>query len=232
MATLELLPPYTLDDVKKAYKAKARGVHPDAGGKASEFVELTEAYKRALEYVEFRSSAREWIAARIERYIEQNELIEELQSAGGSVELEEGAWRQRVLGEFGQVGDQIVAVRLNAMANVSACLKSLVQRRQLLDKLLLIDLGNSAVTDTEIGQLSAFPQLRRLDLRNARLSYRSLSVLGKFNDLTMLNLGGTRINRWQRFRLSRRFPQLRVVMHDDRALDTLPSQANMLAGGH
>ena len=32
MATLSLLPPYSLDDVKAAYRAKVLETHPDHGG--------------------------------------------------------------------------------------------------------------------------------------------------------------------------------------------------------
>ena len=231
MATLQLLPPYTLEDVRKAYKSKAHAAHPDAGGTAAELAEIKEAYQRAVEYVEFGSNPREWVAARIERYVEQGQFISELESAGATVELEDAVWRRRVLGEFGQVGDQIVAVRLNATADIPACLKRLIESQHILEKLILIDLGNSTVTDTDLGMLSAFRGVRRLDLRNTGVSFRGLRILREFNELTMLNLGGTRINRWQRFRLGHRYPRLKIVLQTERALDTSPSQAAVLAGG-
>ena len=38
MIVLGLLPPYSLDDVHKAYKAKALIAHPDRGGAAADFL--------------------------------------------------------------------------------------------------------------------------------------------------------------------------------------------------
>jgi hypothetical protein len=231
MAALDLLPPYTLEDVRKAYKAKARHAHPDAGGQTSDFMEITEAYKRAVEYVEFRGSPREWVAARVERYVEQSELVAGLRAAGGAVELEEADWRRRELGEFAQVGEQIVAVRINAPADIPACFTLLLEKQHLLDKLILLDLGNSRVTDLELGALPAFGRLRRLDLRRTAVSFRGLQILSELPDLTTLNLGGTRVTRWQRYRLGRRHPQLRIVLKPDVPLDASPSQATVLADG-
>lgn len=231
MAALDLLPPYTLEDVRKAYQAKARVAHPDAGGDASAFVEIAEAYQRAVEYVEYRASPREWVAARVERYVEQDEFISRLKAVGGAVELEDSIWRRRDLGEFGQVGDQIVAVMLNESADVEGCFKLLREKPHLFEKLVLVDLGNSGVTDTGLAALPALGAFRRLDLRNTAVTYGGLRILRELKELTTLNLGGTRIHRWHRYRLGRRFPNLRILTQPDVALNALASPVGVLAGG-
>ncbi len=45
---LGLTPPCTVDDVKRAYKRKARELHPDNGGSNDEFLALQHAYEQAL----------------------------------------------------------------------------------------------------------------------------------------------------------------------------------------
>ncbi len=47
-AMLELTPPCTVADVKRAYKRKARELHPDNGGSNDEFLALQHAYEQAL----------------------------------------------------------------------------------------------------------------------------------------------------------------------------------------
>ena len=51
-AILGLLPPYSLDDVKFAYRGKALETHPDRGGTMDDFLKVREAYERAVEFVE------------------------------------------------------------------------------------------------------------------------------------------------------------------------------------
>jgi hypothetical protein len=45
---LGLTPPFTIDDVKAAYRAKAKESHPDAGGDANAFNQVETAYRTAL----------------------------------------------------------------------------------------------------------------------------------------------------------------------------------------
>jgi hypothetical protein len=83
MATLGLLPPYTLDDVKSAYREKVWHAHPDRGGAASDFLKIQEAYERAVEYVEFCGDRRKWIATQVECYLRQQEAVAEVERLGG-----------------------------------------------------------------------------------------------------------------------------------------------------
>ena len=68
LAALGLRPPVTLEDVKQTYLAKAMLAHPDRGGDPAAFVRLRAAYEEAQEYVSFKASKLEWLAAKIEAY--------------------------------------------------------------------------------------------------------------------------------------------------------------------
>ena len=108
MSALGLLPPYTPEDVRQAYKVKAREAHPDAGGSVDDFKGLREAYERAIEYLEFRGSKREWLAAHVERYAAEQQLITEVEDLGGIVEVEKLQWRRESFGDFAQIAERIV----------------------------------------------------------------------------------------------------------------------------
>lgn len=45
---LDLQPPCTPEDIKQAFRKKARAVHPDKGGEQEDFIRLQAAYLRAL----------------------------------------------------------------------------------------------------------------------------------------------------------------------------------------
>ncbi|NJN81464.1 MAG: J domain-containing protein [Caldilineaceae bacterium] len=50
-AILELEPPCSVDDVKRAYRQLAKRLHPDQGGDQVQFLALQVAYKEALRLV-------------------------------------------------------------------------------------------------------------------------------------------------------------------------------------
>ena len=52
IAVLELPWPCTLQDVKRAFRTKAKAAHPDAGGNSEAFQSLHESYKEALTLVD------------------------------------------------------------------------------------------------------------------------------------------------------------------------------------
>jgi hypothetical protein len=51
---LRLLPPFSLDRVRSAYRARSRTAHPDVGGSREEFVRLQAAYEEAKAFCEAR----------------------------------------------------------------------------------------------------------------------------------------------------------------------------------
>src|SRR5438128_1196307 len=91
MVALGLLPPYTLEDVRRAYFDRALLAHPDRGGSAEEFNKLHEAYTQATEYAGFRVSRLHWLGAWIEQYAAQQRVVADLKGLGGNVELEQSS---------------------------------------------------------------------------------------------------------------------------------------------
>ena len=89
MAVLGLLPPYSPDDVKRAYLAKIRTAHPDHGGEVAAFRRIQDAYEAAKHYVEFKSDKRSWIAAQVDRYVTLSQLEEKLRSHGADIEYQQ-----------------------------------------------------------------------------------------------------------------------------------------------
>lgn len=53
-AVLGIAPPFNSEQVRSAYRAKSKEVHPDAGGDHAEFVRLNSAYEQAQQYCESR----------------------------------------------------------------------------------------------------------------------------------------------------------------------------------
>src|SRR5215475_1481520 len=79
LVTLGLIPPCTVEDVKQAYLTKVKTAHPDAGGDANEFRKLQEAFERATEWAKFRASRLAWLSTWVEKYVEQDDLVAEIQ---------------------------------------------------------------------------------------------------------------------------------------------------------
>jgi len=57
----------TLDEIKRAYRAKAKVMHPDKGGKESDFIKLADAYRfltgrdKIQRQNSQTSSGKEWV---------------------------------------------------------------------------------------------------------------------------------------------------------------------------
>lgn len=222
MTTLGLLPPYTVEDVRQAYKLKARTAHPDAGGSAEQFKHLNDAYEHAVEYVEFRGSRRGWLAAHIERYVAEQTLIEEVEQLGGIVEVERLPWRQDSFGDFAQIAERIVGLRLNGPQFSADIAARLLDRSHLGDSLRLCDLADSGIDDAALECLRSCAGLVRLDLRGTAVTAGGLEILQAFERLEELHIGKTRIRWWQRFRLAMRFPKLRIITAQQTRLSSAP----------
>jgi hypothetical protein len=211
MVTLGLLPPYTREDVQAAYREKAKTAHPDHGGSASDFKTLHEAYERAQEYLKFHLDRRHWLAGQVERYAEQEMVVNEIRRLGGEVEIEQLDWIKRSFGDFAVVTERLRGIRLRGAAAGDAFLKQLAQRAAALAYLLWLDVSGGPVSDEGVLGLQALKTLRRLDLSGTRISDKALRVLEGLPNLEWLNLAGTSIGWWARWRLRRSFPRLRLA---------------------
>ena len=211
MVTLGLLPPYTREDVQAAYREKAKTAHPDHGGSASEFEKLHEAYERAQEYVRFHLDRRQWLAAQVERYAAQDRVGNEVRRLGGTIEMEQLDWIKRSFGDFAVVTEMLRGIRLHDWADGDAFLKYLAEHAAALGHLLWLDVSGSQISDSGVLQLQALKSLRRLDVSRTPISDTALRVVEGLPDLGWLNMAGTSIGWWARWRLRCSFPRLRVL---------------------
>ncbi len=222
MAVLGLLPPYTAEDVREAYRTRVLAAHPDRGGNAADFVRLSEAYDRALEYVTFRGDRRAWIATQVECHLAQEETAAEVRRLGGEVELERVDWVKHSWGDgFALLAERLRCVRARGLADGDGLLAYLAGRR--LPYLTGLDLAGSKVTDAGLRHLADNDVLQWLDLSTTQVSYAGLRGLLKgLPSLWWLNTKGSGVG-WLRRRLLRRaYPQVRVVSEPPGAPGTTP----------
>src|SRR6185295_13132757 len=110
-------PPYSLEDVRRAYFDRARAAHPDRGGSAEEFSKLHEAYTKATEYAGFRTSRMHWLGAWVESYAAQQQVTDRINELGGTVEVEQTTAISESIGaDFANVFDRVVSIRLSGQA--------------------------------------------------------------------------------------------------------------------
>lgn len=211
LVRLGVMLPCSEEDVKQAYLAKAKVMHPDVGGDHERFVELQTDYERAVHYCKFHSGRSRWLAESIERYVAQQQVIDDIQKRGGRVTLDHLDWLKREIGEdFAQVLDTIAGIRLTGKKFGDADLDFLLARRPLLDTLHWLDLSRSHVTDGGLLRLAAFSGLRKIDLRETAIGNAGLALVKSLPNLEWLGLTGSRVNWFGRFRLRRWAAELQI----------------------
>lgn len=218
MAVLGLLPPLEMEDVKAAYKAKALEHHPDRGGNPAQFIRVKDAYQQALEFVAFQGSRREWIAARVEPYLEQEAVIAEVLRRGGRVELERFAWMEKSWGDgFPLLAERLRHIYVRNMDDGDDFLEFLEAHRP--PYLMGLDLSGSRITRNGLERLAGSEVMRWLDLSGTGIQRADLeSLLSGLSVLERLNVRRTRLGMLGRWRLGRAFPQIRVVSESPQSI--------------
>jgi hypothetical protein len=202
MATLGLLPPYTAEDVEKAYLTKLKEIRPDLGGDRQAFYAAQNAYAQAKEYVTFRGDRRGWIAKQMEEYFAVQEVVERLKQFGATVETASLDWLQKSFGEFAQLTESVAAVRLRDALNGDEIVEYIVgQHRQLLE-LRRLDLAGCAVSDACIRRLTVFRRLAELDLSRTPVTWDGLQIVRELPELVAVAAEGTSLNWLGRMRLA------------------------------
>ena len=191
MARLGLLPPYTAEDVEKAYLAKIKDIRPDLGGDRDAFYEVQTAYQQAKEYVKFRGDRRSWIAKRMDEYLAVEAVIDQLTRYGAEVETNSLDWLEKSFGDFAELSESVIAIRLNGAANGDEVLDFLVRNRDNLLELRRLDLAGSNVSDAAVRQLSVFRRLAELDLSRTPITWQSLHIVQWLPELDTVRVDGT-----------------------------------------
>jgi len=205
LAVLGLLPPVTTEDVKQAYLAKAMTMHPDRGGDPAEFVLLQKAFEEANEFVRFKAGKLEWLAAKIDAYALQQDVVTEAIDRGGEVEMEEADWLRKSFGEdFGHVADKLVSVRLRGPAADDVFAILLGFRADSLKDLKVLDLAGGRLTDEGLLQLKGLTNLRSLDLRGTAVGKLAAEVPSWFEQLEFLGLPAGAVGLFSRMTMPRR----------------------------
>ena len=212
IGVLGLMPPLTLEDVKQAYLAKARTMHPDRGGDPAQFILLQKAFDEATEYVRFKAGKLEWLASKIDAYAQQQEVVTETIERGGEVEMEEADWLRKSFGEdFGHVADKLVRVTLRGPAADDLFAILLGFRAESLKDLATLDLAGGSLTDEGLQQLKELKNLRSLDLRGTAVGRLSAEIPQWFERLEFLGLPKGAVGLFGRLGMPRR---VRLVVGD------------------
>ena len=190
--TLGLLPPYAMDDVKRAYLDKVKAAHPDRGGDRAAFDKIQRAFEEAGAYLKFRSDRRQWIAARMEDYLAVLSLAERLQALGAEVESDMLDWVRRSFGDFANLTESIVGIRLTDSQNVAELIDTMVREQAALPGLKRLSLAGCPVDNLLALELRVFKSLTHLDLSRTPITDRALTVVDFLPDLMALNVEGTR----------------------------------------
>ncbi len=213
LVRLGILLPCTVEDVEAAYRAKAMLAHPDRGGATETFLQLQTDYERASEYAKFQTSRRGWLAANIERYAEQEQVVAEIGRLGGSVEMQTIDWVARDLGpDFAQVLDRVVAIRLTGPAIDHSSVQMLARHSSCLGALKRLDLSQSRIGNGSLEALKSLSGLQELDLQGTFVSDRGVQTLASMSGLRRVGLAHSFVTWWGALRLRSKRPDLTVQM--------------------
>jgi hypothetical protein len=202
MVTLGLLPPYTPEDIEKAYLAKIKIIRPDLGGDREAFYAVQNAYVQAKEYVKFRGDRRGWIAKRMDEYLAVQEVIEQLNRFGAVVESDSLDWLEKSFGDFAELSESVHGVTLNGAANGDDAIEYMVAHHPQLVELERLDLAGSVVSDAAVRQLGVFRHLSKLDLSRTPITWEALSIVEWLPELEEVIVEGTGLKWLTRRRLA------------------------------
>jgi hypothetical protein len=194
MVKLGLMPPYMAEDVEKAYLARIKDIRPDLGGDPQPFYDVQIAYMQAKEYVKFRGDRRGWIATRMEEYLAVREVIEGIKEFGGQVETNSMDWLQKSFGDFAELTESILGIRLNDSARGEEFIEYLVSQRVKLLELRRLDLAGCAITDAAVRQLSVFRRLQYLNLSRTPITWEALHIVQWLPELEDVQVERTSMN--------------------------------------
>jgi hypothetical protein len=205
MIILGLRPPYTLEDIRAAYRAKAMDAHPDRGGSAADFLKIQEAHERALEYVHFIGDRRKWIADQVEAHLRQQEVVAEVKRLGGETKFEEMAWMKHTVGDFALLADRLRIIRLQDTAADDCFLAFLTEKPPRVPYVLEMNLAGTRITDKGLHTLSGYDLLRHLDLSGTEVTEHGIeAAVNSMPSLESINVVNTKVGWMARWRLRAR----------------------------
>jgi hypothetical protein len=218
MVTLGLLPPYTADDVERAYLAKIKEIRPDLGGDREAFYDVQNAYMQAKEYVRFRGDRRGWIAKRMDEYLAVQEVIERLHQFGAQVETDAVDWLKKSFGDFAELSQAVHGITLRNAVNGDEVVEYIISQREKLLELRKLDLEGSNISDGTVRQLSVFRRLSELNLNRTPISWQALHIVEWLPELDTVHVEGTNLKWLTRQRLAAQLRRKRKAAATLRAI--------------
>lgn len=209
MVVLGVAPPYAEEDVKQAYFAKAKELHPDHGGNAHDFAALHEAFQQAQQYLEFRADSHGWIARQMDGYLHSRQVADQLEKLGSHVETQMIDWLQRSFGDFAELTDAITAVRLEKSDKAELMIDLMVANHAALDRLIRLELPGCQVTDEAAFRLVQFQQLHHLDLSGTQITKAAVELVDALPALESFDVSDTNVGWWARKKLAAQLAQRR-----------------------
>ena len=180
-----------------------KDAHPDRGGDRQAFDRIQRAFEEAGEYLKFRSDRRFWIAARMDEYLGVVSLIERLRALGAEVDSTMLDWVRRSFGDFANLTESIVGIRLKDSKNVAEMIDVMISEQASLPGLKRLSLAGCPVDNLLALELRVFKSLAELDLSRTPITDRALTVVEFLPDLVTLNIEGTSIGWWARHKAER-----------------------------
>jgi len=196
MVLLGLGPPYAMEDVKAAYRIKAKEVHPDHGGSPEKFNALQKAFEQAQQYLTFQGDRRGWIANQMAGYRGTQEVIERLEEFGAEVTSDAINWLKKSFGDFAQLTETIIGIRLEGSGKADEMIRYMVSHASELGGLLRLELPDCQLTDAAVLELEVFQQLLHLDLTGTPVGKDATWIVDAILGLESLELQGTRVGWW------------------------------------
>ncbi len=210
MTALGLSPPASEEDVEAAYQTKLAELQ-ESNGSSDAIATLEANYEQAKTFDGLQSSRRKWLARQVERYVDQELFVAEIESRGGRVEMESIDWIKVSFGaDFAQVADTISGIHLQGENVTDADIEWLASHAVELSGLHQLHLANSRVTNDGLRKLKAFGALKFLDLENTQVSSQGLKVLANLPKLRILRIGGTGVGWFGRLHLKWKYGELTV----------------------
>jgi len=203
-----------MEDVKRAYLDKVKDAHPDRGGERAAFDKIQRAFEEASAYLKFRSDRRLWIAARMDEYLGVLSLVERLHALGAEIDSSMLDWVRRSFGDFANLTESIVGIRLTNSHKVAELIDTMVGEQAALPALKRLELPGCPVTNLLALELRVFKSLAYLDLSRTPITDRALTVVEFLPELTSLNTDGTSIGWWARRKVERTLRRRRASRPD------------------
>jgi hypothetical protein len=195
------------------------------GGDREAFYAVQNAYIAAKEYVKFRGDRRGWIAKRMDEYLAVQEVIERIRRFGADVTTDSLGWLQKSFGDFADLTENVIGIRLQGAANGDEFLNYIVSQHQRLLNLSRLDLTGSVVTDAAVRQLVVFRGLNELNLNRTPITWEALPIVKLLPQLDTVHIEGTGLKWLTRQKLAM---QLRRKRKETAALRAVhPTNMNM-----